>query len=84
MNADQRMNILNASIPFKLEPKPKEEVQRNEAILKKLPKGFGPDHPQWNVPSLRNKWLMTQGVRFAPAQAPIVNPVEDNPYRVKR
>ena len=84
MNANQRMNILNASVPYQMKPNPPEEDARIKAILKKLPEGFGPDHPQWNVPSFRNKWMMTQGVRFAQPRHITPNPVDKNPYRSTR
>ena len=84
MNADQRMNILNASVPYQMKPKTIEENAEIKKILKKLPEGFGPDHPQWNVPSFRNKWMMTQGIRFAKPRHHEPNPVDKNPYRSTR
>jgi hypothetical protein len=34
-----------------------EEMERKHLI----PKGFGPDHPRWDVPSFRNKYLRAIG-----------------------
>ena len=84
MNEENRMNILNYSEPHRLTRKPMEENEEHKRILKKLPEGFGPDHPRWKIPSLRQKWLKTQGVRFAQPKPITPNPVDDNPYRPKR
>ena len=64
MEPYHRMAILGISAP---EPVSKDKKAEYDAILKRLPPGFGPGHPKWSVPSYRNKWLITQGVTFADA-----------------
>lgn len=45
----------------------KELSQEAQRLLKTLPADFGPHHPQWKVPSMRNRYLMAMGVRFPKA-----------------
>ena len=62
----------------------KDEKKYYENMKRLLPQGFGPDHPQWKIPSLQQKYFMLQGVMFSAPVPTAPNPVDDNPYRPKR
>ena len=79
----QRMTIIKQSLHLStpLKPVSPERQREIDRMKRLLPEGFGPDHPQFNVPSLRQKWLMIQGITFPKARPRTANPTNSKGRR---